>query len=120
MHCIRLGRIAIPANDTLDELASAILDAVEFDHDHLHMFTYQNRFGVTERINHPYRDEGPWTSEVRVGETPLRVGQAMTFVFDFGDWWEFEVALECVDPDMALKEPTVLEAEGESPDQYWR
>jgi hypothetical protein len=111
-------RIAIPADDTLDELASAILDAVEFDHDHLHMFEYRNRFGVTERINHPYMDEGPWTSEMQVGETPLKVGQAMTFVFDFGDWWEFEVALERVAPDMALKKPVILEAEGESPDQY--
>jgi hypothetical protein len=111
-------RIAISANATLDELASFILDAVEFDHDHLHMFTYQNRFGVTERINHPYLDEGPWTSEVLIGETPLKVGQAMTFVFDFGDWWEFEVALERVNPGMSLKKPVVLEAEGESPDQY--
>ncbi|MBU0703891.1 MAG: plasmid pRiA4b ORF-3 family protein [Chloroflexi bacterium] len=111
-------RIAIPADKTLDELASAILDAVEFDHDHLHMFEYQNRFGVTERINHPYMDEGPWTSKVLIGETPLKVGQAMTFVFDFGDWWKFEVALERVDPGMALKKPVVLEACGESPDQY--
>jgi hypothetical protein len=111
-------RIAIPADDTLDELASAILDAVEFDHDHLHMFEYQNRFGVTERINHPYMEEGPWTSEVLVGETPLKIGQAMTFTFDFGDQWEFEVTLERVDPGVALKKPAVLEAEGESPDQY--
>jgi hypothetical protein len=111
-------RIAVPADDTLDQLASAILDAVEFDHDHLYMFTYQNRFGVTERINHPHLDEGPWTSEVLVGETPLRVGQAMTFVFDFGDWWEFEVILERVDPGMSLKKPVVLEAHGEPPDQY--
>jgi hypothetical protein len=111
-------RIAIPADETLDELASTILDAVEFDHDHLYTFTYQNRFGVTEHINHHYMDEGPWTSEVLVGDTPLKIGQAMTFVFDFGDWWEFEVTLERVDPDMAPKKPVVLEAEGEPPDQY--
>jgi len=111
-------RIAIPAGATLAELASAILDAVEFDHDHLHMFTYQNRFGVTEHINHFYMDEGPWTSEVLVGDTPLKIGQAMAFLFDFGDWWEFEVALERVDPGMVLKKPVVLEVQGEPPDQY--
>lgn len=111
-------RIAIPADDTLDELASAILDAVEFDHDHLHAFEYRNRFGITERINHSYMDEGPWTSEVLVGDTPLKAGQAMTFIFDFGDWWTFEVALERVDPDMVVKQPVILEAEGEPPDQY--
>jgi hypothetical protein len=114
-------RIAVPADEPLEELASAILDAVEFDHDHLHTFEYRNRFGTTERINHYYMDEGPWTSEVLVGDTPLNIGQAMTFVFDFGDWWEFEVTLERVDPGMALKKPVVLEAEGEAPEQYgWR
>ena len=111
-------RIAIPAGETLDELASTILDAVEFDHDHLHTFEYRNRFGVTARINHSYMDEGPWTSDVLVGDTPLKAGQAMTLIYDFGDWWEFEVALERVDPGMALDRPVVLEAEGEPPDQY--
>lgn len=111
-------RIAIPAGETLDELASTILDSVEFYHDHLYTFEYQNRFGVTERINHSYMDEGPFTSDVLVGDTPLRIGQAMTFIYDFGDWWRFEVALERVDPGMPLKKPVVLEAEGTPPDQY--
>lgn len=61
-------RIAIPGNQTLDALASAILNAVRFDHDHLYEFTYRNRFGVSERVNPPYMDEGPWTSEVLVGD----------------------------------------------------
>jgi len=111
-------RIAIPAGATLDELASAILNAVDFDHDHLHMFSYQDRFGVTQRINHYFLDEKPWTSQVRVGDMPLRIGQAMTLLYDFGDQWEFEVALERVDPDLALHKPQLLEAQGESPQQY--
>ena len=119
---VSLGRvwrkIAIPGDQTLDALATAILNAVEFDHDHLYEFTYQNRFGASERVNHPYMDEGPWTSEVLVGDVPLRVGQAMTFVFDFGDWWEFDVTLERVDPDMVIERAVVLEKHGEPPDQY--
>jgi len=111
-------RIAIPADQTLDALASTILDAVEFDHDHLYEFSYHNRFGVLERVHHPTMDEAPWTSEVRVGDVPLRVGHAMTYVFDFGDWWEFAVTLERVDPGMAIKEPVVLEKRGEPPSQY--
>jgi len=111
-------RIAIPADQTLDTLASAILDAVEFDHDHLYEFQYQNRFGISERINHPYMDEGPWTSEVLVGDVPLRIGQTMTYVFDFGDWWEFGVTLEHVDPEMVIEDPAVLEKHGEPPAQY--
>jgi len=111
-------RIAIPARLTLDALASAILNAVRFDHDHLYLFSYRNRFGAEDQVHHPYMDEGPWTSEVSIGDVPLRVGQTMTFLFDFGDMWEFDVTLESVDPEMKLKKPVVLEKHGNPPEQY--
>jgi hypothetical protein len=111
-------RIAIPAGHTLDALASAVLNAIAFSHDHLYEFTYQNRFGVLEHVSHPYVEEGPWTRDVLVGDVPLRVGQTMTYVFDFGDWWEFDVTLERVDPGMAIEKPVVLEKHGEPPEQY--
>ena len=112
-------RIAVPAGASLNGLSSAILNAYEFDHDHLHEFSYENRFGVREHVNHPFMDEGPWTNEVRVGDVPLGIGQTMTYVFDFGDWWEFDVTLERVDPpDASLEGPTVSETHGEAPDQY--
>jgi hypothetical protein len=63
-------------------------------------------------------DDGPWTSQVRVGDVPLRAGQTMTYVFDLGDWWRFGVTLERVDPELAIKEPAVLEEHGEPPAQY--
>ena len=112
-------RIAIPADLPLDALASGILDAYEFDHDHLYEFSYLNRFGVQERVNHPYMDEGPRASEVRVGDVPIGVGGTMTFTYDFGDWWEFAVTLERVEaPDASVESPVVLESEGEAPEQY--
>jgi len=111
-------RIAIPADQTLDALASTILNAVEFDHDHLYQFLYQNRFGAMQEVNHPYMDEGPWTAEVLVGDVPLRVGQTMTYLFDFGDNWKFGVTLEQIDPDMDIDKPVILESHGEPPEQY--
>jgi len=114
-------RIAVPARLSLDELASAILNAFEFDHDHLYTFSYKNRFGILEEINHPYMDEGPWTPEVLIGDVSLRVGQTMTYLYDFGDCWEFDVTLERIDPaDASIDTPAVLEARGESPVQYRR
>ncbi|MBT9316878.1 hypothetical protein IXB50_15725 [Leptothoe spongobia TAU-MAC 1115] len=38
-------RIAIPANLALDELAIAILDAYQFDYDHLYEFSDRDRTG---------------------------------------------------------------------------
>jgi hypothetical protein len=111
-------RIAIPDRLTLDDLASAILNAVRFDHDHLYRFSYRNRFGVEDQIHHPYSDEGPSADEVEIGDVPLRVGQTMTFLFDFGDMWEFDVALEHVDPEIKIQKPVVLEKHGDPPKQY--
>ena len=114
-------RIAIPAAQTLDAMASIILDAIAFSHDHLYRFSYLNRFGVLERINHPVLEDEPWTSEVKIGDLPLRVGQTMTYLYDFGDQWEFDVTLERIDPpDASIREPLILESHGESPEQYPR
>ncbi len=112
-------QIAIPARLTLDDLAYAILNAYEFDHDHLWRFSYQSRSGLWKHVNHSYMDEGPWTDKVRIGDVPLRVGQTMTYLFDFGDYWEFDVTLERIDPpDASLQAPVVLKAHGEPPEQY--
>ncbi len=81
--------------------------------------TAQAPTGLEKHVYHPYMDEGPWTSEVRVGDVPLQVGQMMDYNFDFGDNWHFNVVLERIDPpDPALTEPTILESHGEPPDQY--
>ena len=111
-------RVALPATATLDDLAQLVLHAYAFDNDHLYCFSYQNRFGRVVHINHPYMDEGPWTAEVQVGAVPLVVGQTLTFLFDFGDRWEFEVVLEAVDPEAVLQGPLVLESHGVAPPQY--
>ena len=111
-------RIAIPAKLTLDSLASAILNAVRFDHDHLYEFSYRNRFGAGDRLYHPYMEEGPWATERLVGKLPLEVEQTMTFLFDFGDKWEFQVSLEQIDPNMVLELASLLEIHGEPPEQY--
>jgi hypothetical protein len=112
-------QIAIDAGEPLDMLASAILNAYEFDHDHLYEFNYRSLSGAEESVHHPYMDEGPWTSEMRVGDVPLPVGQSMTYVFDFGDWWEFEVTLEQIEtPGKARRGPALLDGHGDAPEQY--
>jgi hypothetical protein len=111
-------RIAIDAHESLDSLASIILDSVDFDPEHLYRFFYRNRYGLYENINHPFLEEEPLTSEVEVGDVPLRIGQTMTYLFDFGDHWEFEVTLEDVQSDQPVKRPRILDRHGPSPEQY--
>jgi hypothetical protein len=111
-------RISIDGDKPLDDLASAILNSVEFDHDHLYEFSYSDRYGVTQRIVHSYMREYPVTSEVKVGDIPLSEGQTMTFLFDFGDSWKFDVTLEEIKADTTGTETRVIESRGEPPEQY--
>jgi hypothetical protein len=112
-------QIAIPARMTLDHLGGSILDAYGFDHDHLYRFTYRSRFGWLVHINHRYLQEAPFTDEVRVGDLPLKPGNHMVYLYDFGDRWEFDLTLERVDPaGPRITRPIVLERHGEAPVQY--
>ncbi len=98
-------RIAIPAEATLDTLSGAILDSVDFDHDHLYEFTYKTPLGRTLRVCHPYTDSADlFATEVLIGTLSLAVGTTMDYLFDFGDCWEFKVELEAIDP--VPEEPT--------------
>lgn len=111
-------RVAMPAVAILDSLASMILEAVHFDSDHLYMFTYRNGFGTLDAVHHSYMEEGPWASEVQIGELELPRGQPMTFLFDFGDQWNFEVVLEKIEADRNIQQPVLLDLHGEPPEQY--
>ena len=111
--------ISIPADATLDQLSNAILTAYRFDNDHLYRFVCTNRFGAQDEYNHPLMDEPPFTSEVRIGDLPLSVGESMLYNFDFGDNWEFTVILERIDaPNPRQKAAKILERVGRSPKQY--
>ena len=112
-------RIAIMGSDDFESLSDAILQAFAFDHDHLYRFTYRNRLGVPVDINHPYLDEPPFTPEVQIGSIGLKPGATLTYLYDFGDNWDFEVELEAIDPVVPrIKGPIILETHGEAPEQY--
>jgi len=112
-------RIAIPGEMTLEAFSEAILDAFDFDNDHLHLFKYRNRFGVFEEVKHPYTEESPSTAEVKIGELPLRPGSVLEYLFDFGDNWLFEVRLEKLEPvNPKIRRPVVIERRGQAPPQY--
>ena len=113
------ARIAIPSGDTLDELSTSILDAFAFDYDHLYQFTYKNRFGIPTHINHPYMEEPPWTSEVTIRDTALTPGSMMSYLYDFGDHWQFDIVLENIDTLAdSIKHAKLLEFHGKAPEQY--
>ena len=114
--------IAVSGSMLFEDLCQTILDSFEFDFDHLYQFQFKNRYGLRQNINHPYmEDEPPWTDETRIGEAMIQSASQMTFLYDFGDNWRFDVSLERIDPvDKNLSEPKVIKSVGQPPSQYMR
>ncbi len=115
-------KIAIPSNLTLYDLSSAILNAFDFANDHLHQFTYKDRQGVKKNIIHPYtqhEDGDGFTDRILLRDWQINIGDRIIYVFDFGDWWEFNVVLESIDePDPKIKKAKVIDKKGKAPEQY--
>ncbi|MEO8074250.1 MAG: plasmid pRiA4b ORF-3 family protein [Acidobacteriota bacterium] len=112
-------RIAISANDILDDLHDAIQKAFDFDNDHLYEFNFRNRFGMRQRVVHPMCEEEFSTDEFEIKDLPLRIGETMEYIFDFGDHWQFTVELEAIEPaNPKFKKAKIRESCGKSPEQY--
>lgn len=113
-------RLAVPAGDTLDDLSFAVLDAFGFtDTDHLYEFRYRDHLGRGRVYNHPYTDDGPYASEITVGKSGLPEKGTMTFKFDFGDCWKFELRLERIEEERKdAREIELIDSGGTAPPQY--
>jgi len=114
-------RLAISSEATLEDLGDLIRASVDFDSDHLDRFSYKDPVGRTVDIDHPFLDGRgiAFTDEVAVGDLPLKPGMTMTYLFDFGDRWEFDVVLEEIQPDLPPHtDGEVLEQHGKAPEQY--
>jgi hypothetical protein len=111
-------RIAIGSDMQLSDLADLILDSVDFDRDHLDMFTYKDPLGRKQNVMHPSADGAITTTEVNVGALPIEPGGTLEYVFDFGDWWKFGLQLESVVPGRGEYQGEILEVYGDAPVQY--
>ena len=113
-------KIAAPGFIDLEWLACSILSAFKFDNDHLHEFVYKNCYGITERVVHSYMNSNePYTSDCIIDDLPLHKGMELTFHFDFGDDWLFQLVVESIESnDPKYSEPTIIEQKGTPPRQY--
>lgn len=111
--------IRISGKSTLEELSNAILEAFEFDNDHLHAFFMSNRAWENEGCySSHYADDGcPDTNNCRLQFVGLEVGKKFLYIFDFGNEWHFQCkVLQVLDED--TKAPEIVRKKGEPPVQY--
>jgi Plasmid pRiA4b ORF-3-like protein len=112
-------RIAVSGETSLADFADLILVSVEFDRDHLDMFSYRDPRGRTREIFHPAAESRPKTNRVKVGELLITTGAVMEYLFDFGDRWRFQLCLESIVPGaLGTITGTIIETHGKAPEQY--
>jgi hypothetical protein len=96
-----------------------ILRAYKFDDDHLYEFILKDSTGAPVSLSHPHCEEGMSTTDVQLGAAGLKEGDAITFHYDFGDDWMFEVLVERIEPSVSDRgKSKILEKHGKAPQQY--
>lgn len=115
--CYRHIQIAKTA--TLYELHKAIINAFDFEDDHVHAFFMNNRIWTPEEVYYSHRAEGDerLTKDYKLEQFGLSKGDQFKYVFDFGDEWRFQCKI-LRELDVRTDIPGVIRRVGESPEQY--
>jgi len=104
-----------PATMSLYRLHTEILNAVDFDDDHLWIFYLGHSRASSIEIG---ETEGAFPANVTLGDLALEKGQKLQFIFDFGDWWEFLIEVKDRRAGETMKTAQVVKQLGKPPRQY--
>jgi hypothetical protein len=117
--------IEIASGNKLYDLAEAIIRAFDFDFDHAFGFYSKLRGNVYDSPEkyELFADMGEGDARsvkrTRVGEALPAAGCQMTFLFDYGDGWQFRVkAIRLEQRERGVKYPRVIKTVGDAPEQY--
>jgi Plasmid pRiA4b ORF-3-like protein/SEC-C motif len=109
--------IETSSKNTLDDLHDAIIDAADFDDDHLHAFFLSGR--AWDKQTEYGHGDARHSSGMQIGNLRLRLKQRFLYLFDFGDQHEFDVQLIETSPEPPRERyPRVIEQHGKMPLQY--
>jgi hypothetical protein len=124
--------IALRGDQTLEQLHESIFSAFNRGDDHLYSFYFpkapRRRGPVVHASEYvapvSFDDWGPGTPRFDAGSTSLddlqlQVGQTFEYLFDYGDCWWHQIAVERLGPTVSGRRyPMVIETHGQSPRQY--
>jgi Plasmid pRiA4b ORF-3-like protein len=123
--------IEIPSSKKLYDLASAIVAAFGFDFDHPFGFYSMHKGNIlqspikyelfADMADMDIEGNAGSVKRTRICEAFHKIGHKMTFLFDYGDNWEFRVELIGENTkERGAKYPRVVKKVGTAPEQYPR
>ena len=107
--------IEMRADQTLYDLHYAILDAADFDEDHLYSF-YMSGQAWDKATEYSGGPDAHHSSNERIGRLPLRMKQRFLYLYDYGDQHEFDVQLVAASVETPRdRYPKIVEQHGKMP-----
>lgn len=108
--------IEISGNHTLDDLCGVILDAFDFDDEHMYEFCMDNSmYSQYGYQSHP--EGGQPSTKIKIDKLKLVKGQKFSLHYDFGDDWMFTISVQGVATTSEKTVPCVVRKKG-SVEQY--
>jgi hypothetical protein len=111
--------IQFSSQHTLEAVHEAIQEAYNFANDHLYVFNLNSELWSETNYYHPESFMKPTANEIKLGELNLYPGQQFTYLFDFGDQWEFFIeVLEIKENEPEVRVPKLIKKTGRAPRRY--
>lgn len=104
--------LEIGGNRTLDDLSEAILDAWDFDHSHLYMFSLTRKPYDPDGFYHPYDEDKNNAAFASLDSLGLKSRRKILYLYDFGDDWMFYVTVKRVETTGEEPPVRVIQSEG--------
>ena len=128
---VNLGKawriLKVDYRNSLDDLCYVILEAFDFDYDHLYDVTFLSSFGYSLTFHGAPEisyAEYPTTVDISIGILPIQINDGMIFTYDYGDNWKFTIILEQIEPikneTNEIPDIEIIDIKGKAPDQYPR
>lgn len=113
-------KLVLTGKHTMQDLHLLILEAYEFDDDHLYSFFMDGKKWSRKSIVSPLEHDGQKQADkICIGESGLIQGQSFKYLYDYGDEWTFDIVVEqIIEKDSSQLQPYIKESKGEAPDQY--
>lgn len=113
-------KVVLTGKHTMGDLHTIILEAFNFDDDHLYSFFMDGKKWSNDCITSPNDTFGHPNAElVKIGKIGLSPKQRFLYLYDYGDEWTFTVEVEHIEEiDSVQFEPFVKAEKGKAPLQY--
>ncbi|MEN1967515.1 hypothetical protein WMZ97_05485 [Lentibacillus sp. N15] len=109
------------ATHTMEDLHHTILQAFQFNDDHLYSFFMDGKKWSHNCIVSPLDDGGGQNAaSITIGSIGMHPRKRFLYLYDYGDEWIFTITVDHIqDDEPGPVKPYIAERKGDAPVQYY-